>query len=439
MSYNDTVARRRIAAILDEGSFVEIGAYVTARDAAAETDEKACGDGVVTGYGTIGGCLMYVYAQDPGYKGGSLGEMHAAKIAKIYGMAMDMGAPVLALLDCAGVRLSEGADSLQSFGALFRNQAQASGVVPQITVVYGNCGGGLSVSAAMSDFVFMAEDAKLYLNSPNAVKGNFEGKCDTAAAKYQSEKVGICDAVGTEAEIAAEVKKLAAMLPENYLDDFSALENTDSLNRSVAGIEKAADKAEMIKMLADDGRFFEVKKDYGKDVTAGLIRIGGNTVGVVANSDRKLGYCGCRKADKLISFCEAFGIPVVTLVDVDGFKTCEENEKNLSVRLAELINAYAEATVPMVTVVAGHAYGTAGVAMGSKSLGADIVYAWKDAKMGLMDEALQAEIDESFDKARNTALYNAKRGYVDDLIDPSETRQRVAAALEMLYTKAFDA
>ena len=157
-------------------------------------------------------------------------------------------------------------------------------MVPQITVVYGSCGGGLSVSAAMSDFVFMAEDAKLYLNSPNAVKGNFEGKCDTAAAKYQSEKVGVCDAVGTEAEIAAEVKKLVSMLPENYLDDFSALENTDSLNRSVAGIEKAADKAEMIKMLADDGRFFEVKKDYGKDVAAGLIRIGGNTVGVVANS-----------------------------------------------------------------------------------------------------------------------------------------------------------
>ena len=438
MSYNDTTAHKRIASILDEGSFVEIGAYVTARDAASDPSEEAYGDGVVTGYGTIGGCLMYVYAQNPDYAGGSLGEMHAAKIAKIYDLAMDMGAPVLALLDCAGVRLSEGIDSLQSFGTLFRNQSRACGAVPQITVVYGNCGGGLAVSAAMSDFVFMAEGAKLFLTSPNAVKGNYEGKCDTAAAKFQSEKVGVCDAVGSEAEIAKEVKELVAMLPENYLDDFSATENADSLNRSVAGIDKA-DKAEMIRMIADDGKFFEVKKDYGKEVVAGLIRIGGNTVGVVANADGKLGYLGARKAEKLISFCEAFGIPVLTLADVDGFWTCEENERNLSVRLAELIDAYSAASVPMVTVVTGHAYGTAGIAMGSKSLGADVVYAWKSAKVGLMDESLLKDIDESFDKSKNTALYSAKRGYVDDIIDPAETRQRVAAALEMLYTKAFDA
>ena len=438
MSYNDTTAHKRIASILDEGSFVEIGAYVTARDAASDPSEEAYGDGVVTGYGTIGGCLMYVYAQNPDYAGGSLGEMHAAKIAKIYDLAMDMGAPVLALLDCAGVRLSEGIDSLQSFGTLFRNQSRACGAVPQITVVYGNCGGGLAVSAAMSDFVFMAEGAKLFLTSPNAVKGNYEGKCDTAAAKFQSEKVGVCDAVGSEAEIAKEVKELVAMLPENYLDDFSATENADSLNRSVAGIDKA-DKAEMIRMIADDGKFFEVKKDYGKDVVAGLIRIGGNTVGVVANADGKLGYLGARKAEKLISFCDSFGIPVLTLADVDGFWTCEENERNLSVRLAELIDAYSAASVPMVTVVTGHAYGTAGIAMGSKSLGADVVYAWKSAKVGLMDESLLKDIDESFDKSKNTALYSAKRGYVDDIIDPAETRQRVAAALEMLYTKAFDA
>lgn len=438
MSYNDTTAHKRIASILDEGSFVEIGAYVTARDGASDPSEEAYGDGVVTGYGTIGGCLMYVYAQNPDYAGGSLGEMHAAKIAKIYDLAMDMGAPVLALLDCAGVRLSEGIDSLQSFGTLFRNQSRACGAVPQITVVYGNCGGGLAVSAAMSDFVFMAEGAKLFLTSPNAVKGNYEGKCDTAAAKFQSEKVGVCDAVGSEAEIAKEVKELVAMLPENYLDDFSATENADSLNRSVAGIDKA-DKAEMIRMIADDGKFFEVKKDYGKEVVAGLIRIGGNTVGVVANADGKLGYLGARKAEKLISFCDSFGIPVLTLADVDGFWTCEENERNLSVRLAELIDAYSAASVPMVTVVTGHAYGTAGIAMGSKSLGADVVYAWKSAKVGLMDESLLKDIDESFDKSKNTALYSAKRGYVDDIIDPAETRQRVAAALEMLYTKAFDA
>ena len=438
MSYNDTTAHKRIAKILDEGSFVEIGAYVTARDAAADPSEEAYGDGVVTGYGTIGGCLMFVYAQNLDYIGGSMGEMHAQKIAKVYDMAMDMGAPVLALLDCAGVRLSEGADSLHAFGTLFRNQSKASGAVPQIAVVYGNCGGGLAVSAAMSDFVFMEDGAKLYVNSPNAVKGNFEGKCDTAAAKFQSEETGLCDMHGSEAEIAAAVKSLVAMLPENYIDDYSAVENSDSLNREAAGIDKAASKAEMIKLIADNGEFFEVKKDYG-NVTAGLIRIGGNTVGVIANDGAKLGSRGCRKAEKLINFCDSFGIPVLTLTDVDGFAGCIGNEKTLARGLAELVDAYSYASVPVVTVITGHAYGTAGVAMGSKSIGADIVYAWKGAKMGLMDEDIQADIDKSFDKAKNTVLYNAKRGYVDDIIEPSETRQRVAAALEMLYTKSFDA
>ncbi len=439
MSYNVSTARKRIASILDEGSFVEIGAYMTARDDAAKPGCETHGDGVITGYGTIGGCLMFIYAQDPDHQGGSLGEVHASKIAKVYSMAMDMGAPVLAFLDCAGVRLSEGSDSLQSFAALFADQARASGIVPQISVVYGNCGGGLAVVTAMSDFVFMETSAKLYLNSPNAVTGNFEGKCDTASAEYQCEKVGVCDMAGEEAEIVAAVRSLVAMLPENYIDDLSAVESVESLNRSLAGIDKLEDKAEMLKMIADEGTFFEIKKGYGKDVTAGFIRIGGNTVGVVANNEKRLGHRGAKKAEKLIKFCDSFGIPVVTFVDVDGFKLCEEEEKELTPKVAGLISAYAEASVPTISVVTGHAYGTVGIVMGSKSLGADVVYAWKDAKMGLMDESLQAEIDGSFDKAKNTALYNAKRGYVDDIIEPAETRQRVAAALEMLYTKAFDA
>ena len=438
MSYNDTTAHRRIASLLDEGSFVEIGAYVTARSAAADPSEEAYGDGVVTGYGTIGGCLMYVYAQNPDYMGGSLGEMHAQKIAKVYEMAMEMGAPVLGLLDCAGVRLSEGADSMQSFGKLFMNQSLASGVIPQIAVIYGSCGGGLSLSAAMADFVFMEKGAKLFLNSPNAVKGNYEAKCDTAAAAFQSERVGICDMAGTEAEIAEALKELVSMLPENYLEDYSAIEGTDSLNRSVAGIEKA-DCIEQIRMLADDGRFFELKRDYGKEICSGFIRIGGNTVGIIANADRRLGYRGSGKASKLVDFCNAFGIPVVNLVDVDGLRSCMDNERFLPGRLSELIKAYTSASVPMVTVVTGHAYGTAGIAMASKSLGADLVFAWKGAKIGLMDEDIQSEIDDSFDSSKNTVLYHAKRGYVDDIIEPAETRQRLCAALEMLYTKAFDA
>ena len=438
MANTQNAALKRIHSLLDEGSFVEIGAYVTGRSAANDPTEDKNGDGVITGYGTIDSCLVYVYAQDAAYMGGSVGEMHAKKISKIYDMAMNMGAPVVALVDCAGVRLTEGNDSLYSFGQMFAHQAKASGVIPQITAVFGTCGGGMSVSASMSDFVFMeSSNGKLFLNSPNAVEGNYEEKCDTASAKYQSEVTGLCDFAGTEDEIFAGIRELLSVLPENnerYNASYSDCD--DDLNRAVDGIEAVKDKADMVRAIADNGIFVEVKKTHAVSMTTGFIRLNGQTIGVVANNDRLIDHFGAKKAIKFVNFCDAFNIPVLTLTDVDGFAHDENNEINLARALGKLTYTYAKSNVPKVTVITGHAYGTAGVVMNTKAVGSDIVYAWTNAEMGFMDKELLKKIsDDTADGNVNAALYNARRGYVDDIIVPNETRQRVIAAFEMLYTK----
>ena len=437
MTSSLTTAYGRINSLLDAGSFVEIGAHVAAKYSAAG---EVNGDGVVTGYGTIDGALVYVYAQDPSYLGGSIGEMHAKKISKLYDMAISMKAPVIAVVDCAGVRLNEGNDSLFSFGCMFRHQAKASGIVPQITAVFGTCGGGMAVAAAMSDFVFMENGGKLFLNSPNAVEGNYEGKCDTASAEFQSEKTGLADFTGTAEEVYAGIRELVSMIPHSNVDDFSFFECDDDLNRAVAGIDSLKCKVEMIQQIADNGKYLEVKADNAKCITTGFIKLNGNTVGVVANNSPEKNICfgGCKKAIHFINFCDAFSIPLLTLVDVDGFKRNENNEKLLARGLGKLTYSFVSASVPKVTVVVGDAYGTAGVIMNSKALGADIVYAWSGAKMGLMDKALLDTITDAVDKDINAVEYNARQGYVDDIIAPAETRQRVAAAFEMLYSKDID-
>ena len=437
MTSSLTTAYGRINALLDAGSFVEIGAHVAARYSAAG---EVNGDGVVTGYGTIDGALVYVYAQDPSYLGGSIGEMHAKKISKLYNLAVDMKAPVIAIVDCAGVRLNEGNDSLFSFGCMFRHQAKASGIVPQITAVFGTCGGGMAVAAAMSDFVFMEKDSKLFLNSPNAVEGNYEGKCDTASAAFQSEKTGIADFTGTADEINAAIRELVGMIPHSNVDDFSFFECDDDLNRAVAGIESLKCKVEMIRQIADNGKFLEIKADNAQCIVTGFMKLNGNTIGVVANNANEKTICfgGCKKAIHFINFCDSFGVPVLTLADIDGFKRNEHNEKLLPRGIAKLAYTYAGATVPKVTVIVGDAYGTAGVVMNSKAIGADLVYAWTGAKMGLMDKSLLDGITDAVDKDINDAEYNARRGYVDDIIAPAETRQRLAAAFEMLLSKEVE-
>lgn len=463
-----TLASGRIAALLDENSFVEIGAAVTARATdfnMNNTDTPS--DGVITGYGVINGSLVYVYSQDASVLGGSMGEMHAKKIVKIYDMAMKMGAPVIGLVDCAGLRLQEASDALNAFGELYLKQAMASGVIPQITAVFGNCGGGMAVASAMSDFTFMeGKKAKLFVNSPNALEGNEVSKCDTASAAFQSEEVGIVDVVAEEAELIAQIRELVSLLPANNEDDLSYLDCDDDLNRVCADLEaSAADPAIALSMISDSGIFFETKKAYAPDMVTGFIKLNGTTVGAVANRTAlydeegskveefkaELSARGCDKAAKFVEFCDAFNIPVLTLTNAAGFKAAKCTEKKIAKAAAALTYAFANASVPKVNVVTGKAYGSAYVIMNSKGLGADIVYAWPNAEIGMMDAKLAAKImyadadaKELREKAaayaelQNNVASAAKRGYVDTVIDAQDTRKYVIGAFEMLFTKRED-
>ena len=470
MSYNATEnsASRRIATLLDEGSFVEIGGAVTARSTTFNLQEKAApSDGVITGYGVIDGNLVYVYSQDADVLGGALGEMHAKKIARIYDMAMKMGAPVIGLIDCAGLRLQEATDALEAFGSLYHKQALASGVIPQVTAIFGMCGGGLAVVPGLTDFTFMeAKDGKLFVNSPNALEGNEISKCNTASAEYQSKTAGLVDGIGAEAEILGQIRDLVCMLPANNEDDMSYEECTDDLNRICADIANALeDTAIALAQIADNQILVETKKDYAKEMVTGFIRLNGMTVGVVANRskvynaeaeveaefDSVLTVDGCKKATNFVNFCDAFSIPVLTLTNVTGFAATVESEKNMASAVAKLTYAFANATVPKVNVIVGKAFGSAYVSMNSKSIGADLVYAWSTAEIGMMDAKLAAQImyadadaetlnekAAEYKELQSSPNSAAARGYVDAIIEPADTRKYVIGAFEMLFTKRED-
>ena len=469
-----TSAGSRIRQLLDENSFVEVGAYVTARSTDFNmTSQETPADGVVTGYGTIEGNLVYVYSQDASVMGGSMGEMHAKKISNIYKMAMKMGAPVVGLVDCAGLRLQEATDALHGFGELYLSQTMASGVIPQICGIFGTCGGGMAVSAAIADFTVMEEKkAKLFVNAPNAIDGNYTAKCDTASAAFQSEEAGLADFTGDEASVLSQIRTLVSILPANNEDDMSYDECTDDLNRvcpELAGL--SGDAAAALRSVSDNHFFLEVKAAYEPSMTVGFIRLNGTTVGCVANRtvsldetgakaaeyDAVLTSGGCRKAADFVNFCDAFSIPVLTLVNVKGYKADLCSEKSMAREAAKLTYAFADASVPKVTVITGEAYGTAYLTMASKATGADIVYAWPGAAIGMMDAKSAAKImyaDEiakaddavalinekaaEYQKLQSSAQAAARRGYVDDIIEAQDTRKRVIAAFEMLFTKRED-
>ena len=464
-----TSAMKRIHELLDDNSFVEVGAYVTARSTDFNMQaQETPGDGVITGYGTIEGALVYVYSQEASVMGGSMGEMHAAKIEKLYHMAMKTGAPVIGLLDCAGLRLQEGIGALNGFGRLYLCQTMASGVIPQIQAVFGTCGGGMAVASAMADFTFMEEKANLFVNAPNAIVSN---DTDTSDAKFQSEEAGNVCMTGTEEEILSAIHTLVSVLPANNEDDLSYDECGDDLNRLCEGLESfSGDTAAALALISDDGFYMEMKKAYAPSMVTAFIRLNGTTVGCVANRSEslengektaeygtELTAQGCEKAAEFVTFCDAFNIPVLTFVNTTGYKGCKCTEKKIAKAAARMTYAFANADVPKVTVMIGKANGTAGLSMNSKSIGADIVYAWKDASMSMMDAApavkimYAKEIEASENPGQlikeKTAEYSekmegiasaAKRGFIDDIIPASETRQRVIAAFEMLFTKRED-
>ena len=460
-------ASERISALLDDNSFVEIGGLVTAR--ATDFNLKPTetpSDGCITGYGSVGGNFVYVYSQDVSVLNGTIGEMHAKKIARLYDMAMKMGAPVIGLIDSAGLRLQESTDALEAFGSIYLKQTMASGVIPQITAILGACGGGLGLFPTMTDFTFMEEKgAKLFVNAPNALDGNTTAKCDTSSADFQAKESGIVDFVGDEATVFAKIRDLIGFLPSNNKDD-AISECGDDLNRvnpEIAGC--VGDTAIAASILADSNDFFEVKAAYAKSMVTGFIKLDGQTVGVVANRSEicdeegkvaeKFGTVltkeGCEKAADFIQFCDAFNIPVLSLTNVTGYEATIDSEKGIAKAVAKMTYAFANATVPKVNVILGKAFGTAYIAMNSKAIGADITMAWQDAMIGTMDSKLAAKImyegqgaevidqkASEYEALQLSVASAARRGYVDQIIDAADTRKYVIGAFEMLYTKSED-
>ncbi len=450
-------AAERISSLLDPASFVETGAYITARSTDFNLSaDSTPGDGVLTGYGLIDGRLVYVYSQDAAVLGGAVGEMHAKKIAGLYNLAMKTGAPVIGLLDSAGLRLQEATDSLSAFGRIFQKMTMASGVIPQITAVFGTCGGGAAILSALSDFTFLEEkNASLFVNSPNALDGNYAEKLDTSKADFLNQNTPLADrtAAGDEA-VLSDIRTLISMLPANNGEEAVDV-CEDEINRTIPDIETRKDDARALASdIADDNQYYEIKKEFGVDVTTGFIRMNGATVGFLGNQENTLSVEGLAKAESLVKFCDAFSIPVVTLTNVKGFAATVEEEKGIAAAAGRFAGVMAETSSPKVNVIVGDAFGSAYTIWNSKSVGADIVYAWKGARVGMMDPemavkimyqdeiaaagdtlAVIAEKKKEYEALQASAESAARRGYVDDLIEPDATRKRVIAALEMLSTK----
>ena len=469
----EKMALKRIEALLDENSFVQIGGLVNARNTDFNMNTKETpGDGVLTGYGVIDGRLVYVYSQDATVLGGAIGEMHAKKITNLYDMAMKMGAPVIGFIDCAGLRLQEATDAMNAFGGIYKCMAYASGVIPQIAIVSGSCGGGLGILAELADFTFMSEKGSLFVNSPNVFDGNYKEKLDTSSAAYHSANTGLVDMVGSDEQIVNEVRTLIGMLPSNNEDDSVCVTCYDDLNRMCEGMENCyEDTLTALRLIADNHFVFELKRDYAKDMLTAFITLNGQTIGAVANrskcyeedgtctelSDGKLSTNGCIKAAEFVNFCNAFNIPVLSLTNVNGYKVSMDEEKTIAKAAAKLTYAFANCTVPKVNVIVGSSYGNGYTVMNSKALGCDMVFAWPNASIGTMPakEAVRIIYDEElksvdnvpgyltdkaseYEELQNSVMSAAKRGYIDSIIEPVDTRKYLIGAYEMLYTKRED-
>lgn len=466
-------ARERITALLDEASFVELDAFVEHRcvNFGMETVE-APGEGVVTGYGTIDGRLIYVFAQDFTVIGGSLGEMHAKKICKVLDLAVKMGAPVIGINDSGGARIQEAVDALSGYGNIFFRNTIASGVVPQISVIMGPCAGGAVYSPALTDFIFMVEQtSNMFITGPQVIK-TVTGEEVTAealgGAMTHNATSGVAHfACANEAECIEQIRKLVGFLPLNNLDAAPVVPTGDDVNRVCDALDsimpespnKAYDMKEIITHIVDDRNFMEVQPHYAKNMITGFARVGGQSVGILANQPRVMAGCldinASDKAGRFISICDSFNIPILTFVDVPGFLPGAAQEYGGIIRHgAKMLYAYSEATVPKITVVVRKAYGGAYLAMCSKDLGADMVLAWPMAEIAVMgpDGAANIIFKKEIDSSENPAetrkemiedykekfanpYQAAKRGFVDDVILPSESRQKIASALMMLSTK----
>ena len=462
-------ARERIELFLDEGSFEEFDMFVQHRcnDFGME-GQKVPGDGVVTGHGTVNGRLVFVFSQDFTVFGGSLSEAHAEKICKIMDQAMKVGAPVIGLNDSGGARIQEGVASLGGYAEVFQRNVNASGVIPQISLIMGPCAGGAVYSPAMTDFIFMVKDSSyMFVTGPDVVK-TVTHEVVTAeelgGAVTHSSKSGVADmAFENDVEALLQLRRFIDFLPASNREKAPERPCTDPIDRDDLSLDtlvpenpnKPYDMKELILKTVDEGDFFELQPDYAKNIIIGFGRMNGSTVGIVANQPMVLAGCldidSSKKAARFVRFCDAFEIPILTLVDVPGFMPGTSQEYGGIIKHgAKLLFAYAEATVPKITVITRKAYGGAYDVMASKHLRGDINYAWPSAEIAVMGPkgaveiifrgdigdtaAIEARTEEYRQKFANPFVA-ASRGYIDDVIMPHGTRRRVIKALSMLKNK----
>jgi propionyl-CoA carboxylase beta chain len=462
-------ARERIELLLDENSFEEFDMFVTHRTTEfGMAENKPAGDGVVTGWGTVNGRMVYVFSQDFTVFGGSLSETHAQKICKIMDMALQNGAPVIGLNDSGGARIQEGVASLAGYAEVFQRNIMASGVVPQISVIMGPCAGGAVYSPAMTDFIFMVQDSSyMFVTGPDVVK-TVTNEVVTAeelgGATTHTRKSSVADgAFRDDVEALAEIRRLIDFLPLNNRDKAPVRPFFDDPNRIEESLDtliprnpnQPYDMKELIRKVADEGDFFEIQENFAANILTGFIRLEGSTVGVVANQPMVLAGVldidSSRKAARFVRFCDAFEIPILTLVDVPGFLPGTAQEYGGVIKHgAKLLFAYGEATVPKVTVITRKAYGGAYDVMASKHLRGDFNYAWPTAQIAVMgakgatEILYRSELGDPEKIARRTADYEAnfanpfraaERGFIDEVIVPHSTRRRICRAFASLRTK----
>jgi len=465
-------ARERIDLLLDKGSFREVDAFVQHRTHDFNLDkQKFMSDSVVTGWGTIEGRLVYVFSQDFTVFGGSLGEVHANKICKIMDMAMKNGAPMIGLNDSGGARIQEGVVALGGYADIFLRNTMASGVIPQISAIMGPCAGGAVYSPALTDFIFMTRNTSyMYVTGPDVVKTVTHEDVtheELGGASVHSEKSGVCHvAADSEADTLYLIRKLLGYLPQNNMEDPPFMAGDDPLRMDEAlnsiipnDANKPYDIKEVIRMIMDGGQFFEIHEGYAPNIVVGFARLGGHSVGIVANQPAwqagVLDIDASEKGARFVRFCDAFNIPIITFEDVPGFLPGTGQEHHGIIRSgAKLLYAYCEATVPKLTVITRKAYGGAYCVMSSKHIRGDLNLAWPTAEIAVMGSEAAVNLIQRKDwekakdpakrKAELVAAYSdkfanpyvaAERGYIDDVIEPKETRPRLINALEMLSNK----
>ena len=466
------LARERIEYLLDDGSFHELDMLARHRALDSGIEERPYTDGVITGWGTIDGRKVFLFAQDFTVFGGALGEVFAEKIHKVMDLALSVGAPMIGLNDGAGARIQEGVVSLDSYGGIFHRNVKSSGVIPQISVILGPCAGGAVYSPAMTDFVFMvAEKSHMFITGPDVVKtvtGEEVTLEDLGGARSHSTKSGVATFVGhTEEEVLDEVRFLVSHLPANNLEEPPQIDATDDPERLTPELRDIMpdspnlpyDMRKVIQAVVDDGDFMEYHAHWAQSIVCGFARLDGYTVGVVGNQPMVLAGVldieSSSKAARFVRTCDAFNIPLLTFVDVPGFLPGVDQEHGGIIRHgAKLLYAYCEATVPRIQIITRKAYGGAYVVMDSKSVGSDLSFAWPGAELAVMGPqgaveiiyrrelqsaadpvARRAELVEDYTERYANPYIAAERGYIDDVIDPAETRPLVISGFQMLRSK----